>query len=139
MKLAFCFLIFACLCVSQPGFCSGADSEPPTLSDRSWSSFETPAGTRFAAQTDDGTLWLSGSASSLYRFDGTRFTSYISPVGYKPISRKISALQSWPNGGLWVGSWYGGITAIHGDRLTEYTQRDGLPGGTVFDIFKDPA
>jgi signal transduction histidine kinase/ligand-binding sensor domain-containing protein len=118
---------------------SEADSRQPTLSVRKWGLFDGIPGAMLAVQSDDGTLWLVGYGGGLYRFDGTRFTSYVSPSGYKPLARGIYSLQSWPNQGIWVGLLYGGISVIQGNHRTDYTESDGLPGGSVYSIFKDPA
>jgi signal transduction histidine kinase/ligand-binding sensor domain-containing protein len=141
MKPVLGFLFAFCIGVgvAHPVLCAEADSSPPTLSVRKWNSFDGISGAMMAAQADDGTLWVVGYGGDLYRFDGTRFTSYVSPAGYKPLTRGIYALESWPNEGVWIGFFYGGITVIQGNHRTDYTENDGLPPGSVYSIFKDPA
>lgn len=138
MKPALYFLLALSFCISQPIFCAEADSGPPPLSLRSWGLYDGIAGVGLATQSDDGTLWLASYGLGLFRFDGVHFSSYVGPPGSKPLPPAISALESLPNSGIWVGFTYGGIAVIQGNHLTQYTGSDGLPGGTVSNIFKDP-
>jgi signal transduction histidine kinase/ligand-binding sensor domain-containing protein len=138
MKPVLGFLFAICIGIAHPVFPSEADSGQSTLSVRKWGSFDGISAAEHMAQSDDGTLWVAGGGG-LYRFDGTRFTSYVSPAGYKPLPRAISLLQSMPDNGIWIGFIYGGISVIRGNHRTDYTETDGLPGGSVYSIFKDPA
>jgi ligand-binding sensor domain-containing protein len=61
------------------------------------------------AQTIDGYLWL-GTASGLFRFDGIRFHPYESSSGQTFSQRNVFSLLAVPDGGLWVGFWYGGVS-----------------------------
>ena len=133
------YLLFALsCCISRPIFCAEADSGPPPLSLRSWGLYDGIAGVSLATQSDDGTLWVASYGLGLFRFDGAHFTSYVGPPGSKPLPPAISTLESLSNSGVWVGFSYGGIAVIQGNHLTQYTESDGLPGGTVSNIFKDP-
>jgi signal transduction histidine kinase/ligand-binding sensor domain-containing protein len=140
MKPVLGFLFVICVGIGSafPVFSAAADPGQSTLSVRKWGSFDGISAAEHMAQSDDGTLWVAGGGG-LYRFDGTRFTSYVSPAGYKPLPRAISLLQSMPDNGIWIGFIYGGITVIRGNHRTDYTETDGLPGGSVYSIFKDPA
>ncbi|HXP01811.1 MAG TPA: hypothetical protein VN813_15010, partial [Luteibacter sp.] len=77
------------------------------------------------AQDREGYLWFT-SKSGLYRFDGTRFdrsTSRLLP------SQMLNGLMADDDGSLWVGYIYGGVSHIHGTRVTTYA--DGIPPGTA--------
>ena len=140
MKPVLGFLFAFCIGISiaHPVSCAEADSSPPALSLRSWGLYDGIAGVSLATQSDDGTLWVASYGLGLFRFDGVHFTSYVGPSGSKPLPPAISALESLSNSGVWVGFTYGGIAVIQGNHLTQYTESDGLPGGTVSNIFKDP-
>ena len=136
--LGFLFAFCIGIGIAHPVFCAEADSGPPPLSLRSWGLYDGIAGVSLATQSDDGTLWVASYGLGLFRFDGVHFTSYVGPPGSKPLPPAISELESLSNSGVWVGFTYGGIAVIEGNHLTQYTERDGLPGGTVSNIFKDP-
>ncbi len=84
------------------------------------------------AQTADGFLWL-GTASGLYRFDGVRFELYSPRVGQIP-SVQVYALLAMPNGDLWIGYAFGGVSCLHRDTLDNFDRRDGLPGGSAWSL-----
>ena len=84
------------------------------------------------AQDREGYLWFT-SKSGLYRFDGTRFdrsTSRLLP------SQMLNGLMADDDGSLWVGYIYGGVSHIHGTRVTTYA--DGIPPGTAFAFARTP-
>jgi ligand-binding sensor domain-containing protein len=55
------------------------------------------------AQTKDGYLWV-GSMLGLYRFDGSRFSSYPFGTNSQNLpSLEISSLSADLEGGVWVG------------------------------------
>ncbi len=88
-----------------------------------------PADIWALAQTPDNFLWL-GTGMGLYRFDGISFERMPTPLR----SNNITALTSLPGGELWMGLYSGGVGMLKDGRYTTYTERDGLPGGTVFRI-----
>lgn len=95
-----CWLLFVCV----PGYGIDRDRKLNQLYHTAWTySNGTPGEVHSLAQTTDGFLWL-GTATGLYRFDGTRFQQF----GH----RNVFSLFADPNGGLWVGYWYGGVSVI---------------------------
>jgi signal transduction histidine kinase/ligand-binding sensor domain-containing protein len=88
------------------------------------------------AQTTDGYLWL-GSASGLFRFDGLRFEQFQLPSGETSRVRNVSSLFATPDGGLWVGYWFGGVSLIKDEKVINYGKRDGLPSDTVLSFARD--
>src|SRR5215468_9776391 len=53
-------------------------------------------------QTADGYIWI-GTASGLFRFDGSRFEPWSSPDGKKLPSNLILGLLGARDGTLWIG------------------------------------
>jgi signal transduction histidine kinase/ligand-binding sensor domain-containing protein len=88
------------------------------------------------AQTTDGTLWI-GSSAGLSRFDGMRFTKYPGASDEPLPTRLIEVLLASPDGGLWIGFTLGGVGFLKAGHLTVYTEKDGLPSGTVSELLRD--
>lgn len=66
-------------------------------------------------QTPDGFLWFS-AADGVYRYDGIRFER-IPPSTSKPVqSISILSLLAMPNGDLWIGHDWGGISLYRNGR-----------------------
>jgi signal transduction histidine kinase/ligand-binding sensor domain-containing protein len=88
------------------------------------------------AQTTDGYLWL-GTATGLFRFDGTRFQPYKPQSGQSFPQRHVLSLFAVPDGGLWVGYRYGGVSFIKDGTVTDYGKREGLPSRAVLAFARD--
>ena len=88
------------------------------------------------AQTTDGYLWL-GTATGLFRFDGIRFQPYKPQSGQAFPQRSVASLFAVPDGGLWVGYWYGGVSFIKDGTVTEYGKEEGLPSRAVLAFARD--
>jgi len=88
------------------------------------------------AQTTDGYLWL-GTATGLFRFDGIRFQPYEPSSGQAFPQRNVYSLFAAPDGGLWVGYWYGGVSLIKNGRVTNYGKEEGLPSHAVLAFARD--
>lgn len=91
--------------------------EIPGYRHRHWSASDgAPTSIRAIAQTPDGYLWL-GSANGLYRFDGIAFRP-VRPAQFDRFrSSRVTALAVAPNGDVWVGYDYGGLTVYRGGKL----------------------
>lgn len=87
------------------------------------------------AQTTDGFLWI-GTTDGLYRFDGLYFELYKPEVNDLP-SVAVSTLMALPDGGLWIGYLRGGASFLKDGRVTNYSEREGLPVGRVRCFAKD--
>jgi signal transduction histidine kinase/ligand-binding sensor domain-containing protein len=102
-----------------------------------WSAGDgAPTGVEFLAQTNDGYLWIAG-AGGLFRFDGVRFERIESLGGRQLPSSNIVTLFAPRTGGLWVGYRFGGASFIDRGTIANYSERDGLPGGTVARFVQD--
>lgn len=73
------------------------------------------------AQTTDGYIWV-GTSDGLYRFDGVRFTRWISPEGKQLPNQDIYSLLGAHDGSLYVGTG-GGLARLTQGRLYVYPNR----------------
>jgi signal transduction histidine kinase/ligand-binding sensor domain-containing protein len=69
-------------------------------------------------QTTDGYIWI-GTASGLFRFDGSRFERWSSPDGRKLPSDMIYGLLGARDGSLWIGM-RGGLAHFADRKLSVY-------------------
>ena len=130
--LCFCLLF---LCVPLYGI--DRDRTLDQLYHTGWTYAEGAPGEVYAlAQTTDGYLWL-GTATGLFRFDGVRFESYKPQSGQAFPQRSVASLFAVPDGGLWVGYWYGGVSFIKNGTVTDYGKREGLPSDAVLAFARD--
>jgi signal transduction histidine kinase/ligand-binding sensor domain-containing protein len=145
MVNAFAFCLSARLlrtCALSAVLCTAAYAQEAP---RSLSQFEHKAWTlrdgappyvTMFAQTTDGVLWL-GTSTGLYRFDGARFEPFAGPPGQSLSQANVSALLALPDGTLWVGYRFGGASRIRPNGITDFGERKGLPGGTVWQFARD--
>lgn len=102
-----------------------------------WTHIEgSPGEVHALAQTTDGYLWL-GTATGLFRFDGIRFQPYKPQSGQVFPQRGVISLFATPEGGLWVGYLYGGVSLIKNGKVTDYGQSEGLPSSAVLSFARD--
>jgi signal transduction histidine kinase/ligand-binding sensor domain-containing protein len=88
------------------------------------------------AQTSDGYLWL-GTSNGLFRFDGARFERFEPRGDVRLRANNIYSLAAAQDGGLWVGYLMGGASFIHGGRIRNYGDAEGLRAGTVYQFAND--
>ena len=113
------------------------DQALPHLYHTTWTIRDgAPGDVQALAQTADGFLWI-GSLSGLFRFDGVRFELYEPPPPDTLPSVGVSALLPLPDGGLWVGYQFGGISLIRDGGIRSYGEPDGFPRGTVMNLVRD--
>lgn len=81
-------------------------------------------------QSDDGLLWL-GTQEGLVRFDGFSFIAlHRRSTPAMPVN-ECRALALAGDGTLLVGTWGGGLAALHGGALAVLHRSDGLPSEFV--------
>src|SRR5271165_3625530 len=84
---------------------------------------------RAIVQTRDGYIWL-GTDGGLVRFNGEHFTEFTVQSGALK-DNEVWALQEDEHGGLWIGTYGGGLTLLKGGRFQTFTIQDGLPDDVV--------
>ena len=57
-------------------------------------------------------------------------------VAYNP--NYIVSLVVDAQGAVWAGTWGGGLSRFDGQKWTQYTVTEGLPGNHVFMLYNDP-
>jgi signal transduction histidine kinase/ligand-binding sensor domain-containing protein len=130
--------LFAMLLVASPS--QGEPLQLAQLDHASWTSRDgAPLGIIFLQQDKDGPLWLVAQ-TGLYNFDGITFSPFQSqPRDPQLPSTTIRALYVSRRGVLWVGFGIKGIAEIREHRVVRlYDEKDGLPVGTVTQIFEAP-
>lgn len=90
------------------------------------------------AQSADGVLWI-GSTTGLYQFDGVRFERFEPPASKPLPSLSINVMLALSDGALWIGYHVGGVSVLRRGRVESYSQRDGLPEGTITALARDSA
>ena len=74
-------------------------------------------------QTRDGYVWL-GTSAGLLRFDGIRFTPWISERGERLPSSQVRDLLGSTDGSLWIAT-DGGLSRLQNGTLTHYSAKTG--------------
>jgi len=129
------FFIFLFACGSL--YAIDRDRTIDQLYHTGWTYIEgAPTQVQALAQSTDGYLWL-GTATGLFRFDGIKFELYKPPSGQTFRERNVASLYASPDGGLWVGYWYGGVSLIKDGSVTEYGPANGLPSAAVSAFARD--
>ena len=82
-------------------------------------------------QTTDGYIWI-GTASGLFRFDGSRFEPWSSPDGKQLPSNEIYQLLGARDGSLWIGM-RGGLAQFVDRKLVVYPDFHGDVAGLIED------
>jgi len=127
------WLLFCCV----PAYGIDRGRKLEELHHTGWTYTEgAPGEVHALAQTTDGYLWL-GTATGLFRFDGIRFQPYTSQSGPAFPQRNVLSLFAVPDGGLWVGYWYGGVSFIKDGTVTDYGTPEGLPARAVLAFARD--
>jgi signal transduction histidine kinase/ligand-binding sensor domain-containing protein len=99
-----------------------------------WTSREgAPREVDTMAQTADGWLWL-GTVTGLHRFDGVQFEAFKPAPGEGLLGKRITSLTALPNGDLWIGYTFGGLSRLRGGHLQHYASGPGNPIGATYNL-----
>jgi signal transduction histidine kinase/ligand-binding sensor domain-containing protein len=134
-KRSLWILLLLLRCIQSHGI--NRDQKLANLYHTAWTFKDgAPAEIYALAQTTDGFLWL-GTATGLFRFDGIRFEPYRPESGKAFRQRSVVSLFAVPDGGLWVGYSFGGVSFIKNGSVTDYGESEGLPSDAVLAFARD--
>lgn len=91
---------------------------------------------RNIVQAPDGYLWMA-TYSGLVRFDGVSFTLFNVKTGSLKYD-EVWGLKGDNEGGLWIGTYGGGLTLLKDGRFTTFTTADGLADDAIRSLDVDP-
>ncbi|MES2348455.1 MAG: two-component regulator propeller domain-containing protein [Pseudomonadota bacterium] len=130
----FSLLVILSCCLSSQARSTSAASI--NLHHSSWTVRDgAPAMILSMTQTQDGWLWLGGP-TGLYRFDGIQFEQF-APSNAPLLTRNVSVVNAFADGSLWIGYRTGGAAQLRHGRIRNYSERDGLPGRSVWGVEQD--
>jgi signal transduction histidine kinase/ligand-binding sensor domain-containing protein len=120
---------------------AGAAEHASLLADythRSWSTNEgAPTPIYAIRQTPDGWLWLT-TDSGLYRFDGVTFEPRSEVGGQKLRAPAVLAMETTPDGALWIGYRFGGVSRFKDGKAWHYGAAEGFPAGLPLTFAQGP-
>lgn len=103
-------------------------------------------------QDKKGILWFGNNGGGLYRYDGKTLSNITEEKGLgnpeflkgqlhnKPGSlARVFSIHEDRAGNLWIGTIDAGLWRYDGTTLLNYTTKDGLPGNSIWKIYKDKA
>ena len=123
-------LVAIALTICAPGSPAGHSNSPspaPNYGVDFWGEAEGLPQSRIRSivQTKDGYLWL-GTDNGLVKFNGTTFTAFTVETGSLR-DNEVWAIQEDNEGGLWIGTYGGGLTLYQDGRFRTFTKADGVP------------
>ena len=96
-----------------------------------------------------GNLWFGNNGTGLFRYDGKTLTNFteekvlinvdfraFEKPGFGTLAR-IYSINEDNNGNIWIGTVDAGVWKYDGNKLTNYTTKDGLTSNAVNTIYKD--
>jgi signal transduction histidine kinase/ligand-binding sensor domain-containing protein len=116
-------LVFSCLAHAAEPYRSPFNHTAWTKRDGA------PVEIKSITRSDDGWLWIA-SPSGLYRFDGVQFERMDSIDGNRLPSSNVHLLLGY-DGGLMVSYQFGGLSFFKDGKVTHFSEKDGLPQGSV--------
>jgi ligand-binding sensor domain-containing protein len=96
-----------------------------------------------------GNIWMGNNGSGLFRYDGKTLTNFtkehhlenidfqITLKGKEGTLARVWTITEDPNGNLWIGTIDAGLWKYTGDKLTNYTVKDGLASNSIAALYCD--
>lgn len=102
-------------------------------------------------QDRKGVLWFGNNGGGLFRFDGKRLSNITEekklgndaflknklPISKTGSLARVWAIQEDTSGNLLIGTIDSGLWIYDGQTLVNVTSKDGLPGNSIWVIYKD--
>jgi ligand-binding sensor domain-containing protein len=105
---------------------------------------EEPFHVRSVFEDSRGVLWIGNNGLGVLRYDGRSLSNFTKQHGLslkdKGASDSLSRVFSIAEdaaGNMWFGTRDSGVWRYDGERLTHFTQRDGLTNSMVWTIYRD--
>lgn len=105
---------------------------------------EEPFHVRSVFEDSRGVLWIGNNGLGVLRYDGRSLSNFTKQHGLslkeKGASESLSRVFSIAEdaaGNMWFGTRDSGVWRYDGERLTHFTQRDGLTSSMVWTIYRD--
>jgi signal transduction histidine kinase/ligand-binding sensor domain-containing protein len=122
--------------------CGSAHALDPSLSiaqlhHDAWTSKDGMPGDVWEMTQDTGGFMWFATPSGLYRFDGVRFERIHALGGTPLLSNAVATVRAFPDGALWIGYRFAGISVYRDGRLRHYTAADGIDPEGVGSIVAD--
>jgi signal transduction histidine kinase/ligand-binding sensor domain-containing protein len=102
-----------------------------------WTSKDGMPGDVWEMTQDTGGFMWFATPSGLYRFDGVRFEHIRSLGGQPLLSNVIATVRAFPDGSLWIGYRYAGLSVFRDGRLRHFSAQDGFEPGMVYSVVPD--
>lgn len=105
---------------------------------------EEPFHVRSVFEDSRGVLWIGNNGLGVLRYDGRFLSNFTKQHGLSlkdsgasgSLSRVFSIAED-AAGNMWFGTRDSGVWRYDGERLTHFTQRDGLNSSMVWTIYRD--
>ena len=118
-RIVIVFLLLVARLAHGDALAPGRDRALFELHHTSWTAKDgAPGDVNVLTQTTDGYIWL-GTATGLYRFDGTHFERY-APLDQKLPARIVESLYATADNGLLVGFRDGGASLVQNGVVSVY-------------------
>ncbi|KGF80465.1 hypothetical protein IA69_17905 [Massilia sp. JS1662] len=102
-----------------------------------WTSKDGMPGDVWEMTQDTGGFMWFATPSGLYRFDGVRFERIRALGGQPLLSNAVATVRAFPDGALWIGYRFAGISVYRDGHLRHYTEADGIDPDGVGSIVAD--
>lgn len=135
---AVAILAFGLLLAVVPVRALAPDTRLSQCMHRSWNTADgLPSGGLMSlAQDSDGYMWI-GTQGGIVRFDGVRFTVYDSTNTPEIHNDFIMAICPSLSGGVWIGTFGGGLLRCDADVFALWTKTNGLPSMQIRSLLED--
>lgn len=105
---------------------------------------EEPFHVRSVFEDSRGVLWIGNNGLGVLRYDGRALTNFTEQHGLSLKDKgaaeslgRVFSIAEDAAGHLWFGTRDSGVWRYDGERLTQFTERDGLTGSLVWTIYRD--